>query len=240
IPGKGAKGRIGALEYLIVSPNHLFELNIGFDDKRVMSLLNSEKTVVFLINENTVIGAIALGDKIRSESKRAVNRLHALGIKVYMLTGDSDIVAKAVAKKLEMDGYFAEVLPHEKALKVKELATENTVVMVGDGINDAPALVEAHAGIAIGAGTQVAIESADIVLSKDNPEDVVETITLSKATYRKMMQNLVWATGYNVIAIPLAAGVLYSFGILLSPAIGAVLMSLSTVIVAINARLLKA
>ncbi|AKI98325.1 ATPase [Kosmotoga pacifica] len=240
IPGKGAKGRMDASEYWIVSPNYIAEQGIEFNNERIMNLLNSGKTVVFLMDDNTVIGAIALGDKVRPESRKAIAELHKLGIKAYMLTGDNKAVAKTVADELKMDGYFAEVLPHEKAMKVKELAKKYIVAMVGDGINDAPALVEAHAGIAIGAGTQVAIESADIVLSRNNPEDVVETITLSKATYRKMMQNLIWATGYNVVAIPLAAGALYSIGVLLSPAMGAVLMSLSTVIVAINARLLKA
>lgn len=240
IPGKGAKGYIGTSEYSIVSPQYLTELGIKFTEKSILNLLHSGKTVVFLLADDSIAGAIALGDRIRQESKRAIARLRELRIKTYMLTGDNKIVAESVAKELGMDGYFAEVLPHEKAEKVRALAKKYIVAMVGDGINDAPALVEAHAGIAIGAGTQVAIESADIILSKDNPEDVVETITLSRATYRKMIQNLVWATGYNVVAIPLAAGVLYPLGILLSPAVGAILMSLSTVIVAINARLLKA
>ncbi|WP_082853858.1 copper-translocating P-type ATPase [Kosmotoga sp. DU53] len=240
IPGKGAKGYIGTSEYSIVSPQYLTELGIKITEESILNLLHSGKTVVFLLADDSIAGAIALGDRIREESKRAIARLRELGIKTYMLTGDNKIVAESVAKELGMDGYFAEVLPHEKAEKVRALAKKYIVAMVGDGINDAPALVEAHAGIAIGAGTQVAIESADIILSKDNPEDVVETITLSRATYRKMIQNLVWATGYNVVAIPLAAGVLYPLGILLSPAVGAILMSLSTVIVAINARLLKA
>jgi Cu2+-exporting ATPase len=163
-----------------------------------------------------------------------------MGIKTAMITGDSEEVASYVAKQLGLDQYFAEVKPEDKAAKVKELqANGQQVAMVGDGINDAPALTQANIGIAIGAGTDVAIKSADIILVKSNPSDVVKVIHISKATYRKMMQNLVWATGYNIFAIPLAAGVLYGSGILLSPAVGAVLMSLSTIIVAFNAQLLR-
>lgn len=202
--------------------------------------MNRGKTVVFVIVDGKPVGAVALGDKVRAESAEAVDKLHKMGIKVYMLTGDNQEVAKAVAEELNLDGYFAEVLPHQKSEKIGELQNQGFVVaMVGDGVNDAPALVQAEVGIAIGAGTDVAIESADIVLVKNDPRDVVTGINLAKATYRKMVQNLAWATGYNVFAIPLAAGVLYSLGVLLSPAIGAVLMSLSTVIVAINARFLK-
>ena len=163
-----------------------------------------------------------------------------MGIKAYMLTGDNAKVAKWVAEELGLDGFFAEVLPHQKSEKVKELQEEGFIVaMVGDGINDAPALIQADVGVAIGAGTDVAIESADIILVKNDPRDVITAVHLAKATYKKMVQNLAWATGYNTFAIPLAAGVLYSYGILLSPAVGAILMSLSTVIVAINARFLK-
>ncbi len=166
--------------------------------------------------------------------------LKSMGIKTYMLTGDNKKVAKWVADELNLDGYFAEVLPHQKSEKIRELQNKGYIVaMVGDGINDAPALVQADVGIAIGAGTDVAIESADVILVKNDPRDVRHTIELAKATYRKMLQNLAWATGYNAFAIPLAAGILYGYGILLSPAAGAILMSLSTVIVAINAKFLK-
>ena len=185
-------------------------------------------------------GAIALADIIREESKEAIQQLKALGIKPMMLTGDNKQVAKWVADELGLDEYFAEVLPDKKAEKVKEVQNRGLIVaMIGDGVNDAPALAQADVGIAIGAGTDVAVESADIILVKNNPKDVVSLIKFSKATYSKMVQNLIWATGYNVVAIPLAAGVLYSTGIVLSPALGAVLMSASTVIVAINAKLLK-
>lgn len=183
---------------------------------------------------------ITSADVVREESKEAVKALKGMGVRVAMLTGDSKAVAKSVADQLGITEYFAEVLPKDKTEKVKELQKDGSkVAMVGDGVNDAPALTQADIGIAIGAGTDVAIESAGIVLIKSDPRDVVNVIKLSKATYRKMVQNLVWATGYNVVAIPLAAGVLASKGILLSPAIGAVLMSLSTVIVAFNAVLLR-
>jgi len=187
-----------------------------------------------------VIGAIALADIIRGESKPTIAALKRLGIKTAMITGDSEDVAAYAAKRLDLDQYFAEVRPEDKAAKVKQLqANGGRVAMVGDGINDAPALTQADIGIAIGAGTDVAIKSADIILVKSNPLDVVKVIRLSKATYKKMRQNLIWATGYNIVAIPLAAGVLYQSGILLAPALGAVLMSLSTVIVAINAQFLR-
>ncbi|MHA2080420.1 MAG: HAD-IC family P-type ATPase, partial [Candidatus Thorarchaeota archaeon] len=177
---------------------------------------------------------------IRYESKEAIARLKSMGIQAMMLTGDNRHVAKWVAEELELDDYFAEVLPHEKSAKIREIQDRGlTVAMVGDGVNDAPALAQADIGIAIGAGTDVAVETADIVLVRNDPLDAVSILGLSRATYSKMFQNLLWATGYNAVAIPLAAGVLYSAGILLSPAVGAVLMSLSTVIVAINARLLK-
>jgi P-type Cu2+ transporter len=186
-----------------------------------------------------VQGAIALADIIRPESPEALRRLKQMGIQVMMLTGDAEAVARWVAKELELDAYFAEVLPDQKAQKVKEVQSRGLITaMTGDGVNDAPALTQADIGIAIGAGTDVAIESADIVLVRSDPRDVTAIVLLARATYRKMIQNLWWATGYNVVAIPLAAGVLYNFGILLSPALGAVLMGASTVIVAINARFL--
>lgn len=185
------------------------------------------------------MGAIGLADKIRPMAREAVDQLQKMGIKVYMLTGDNQKVASWVAEELGLAGYYAEILPHEKVEYVKELQEKYKVAMVGDGINDAPALVQADVGIAIGAGTDVAIESADIILVKNDLEDVVGALSLSNATYRKMLQNLAWASGYNVITIPLAAGVLYRYGILLDPAVGAIIMSLSTVIVAINARFLN-
>ena len=199
------------------------------------------QSVVYLVDDGQVSAAFALADAIRPESRQAVDRLHELGIQVVMLTGDSKPVAAAVAAELGIDSFFAEVLPEHKDQQVSALQREGRkVAMVGDGVNDAPALTRADVGIAIGSGTDVAIESAGIILVKSNPLDVVKVFELSKASYRKMQQNLVWATGYNVVAIPLAAGVLYpAFGILLSPAVGALLMSLSTIIVAINAQLLR-
>ena len=208
-------------------------------DTRIEKALQQGKTVVFLLQEDRPVGAIALADIIRPESKDAIDRLKQMGIKCMMLTGDNRYVARWVAEELGLDDYFAEVLPHQKVEKVKEVQKTYRTGMVGDGVNDAPALVQADVGIAIGAGTDVAIESADIVLVKNDPRDVVSVVVLSKKTYAKMAQNLLWATGYNAFAIPLAAGILYGFGILLSPAIGALLMSASTVIVAINSRLLR-
>lgn len=199
-------------------------------------------TVVYLVHNQQVVAALALTDVIRSESKQAIDRLHEMGVEVAMLTGDSESVAKTVALELGIDTYFSEVLPEHKDQKVAELQGQGKkVAMVGDGVNDAPALTRADVGIAIGSGTDVAIESADIILVQSNPLDVVKIFELSRATYRKMKQNLVWATAYNVLAIPLAAGILAPFGsgFLLSPAVGALLMSLSTVVVAVNARLLR-
>jgi Cu2+-exporting ATPase len=196
--------------------------------------------VVFLVQQNQVAAAFALADVIRPESKEVVDRLHEMGVEVAMLTGDSEAVAHAVAGELGIDHYFAEVLPEHKDKKVQQLQDEGKrVAMVGDGVNDAPALTRADVGIAIGSGTDVAVESAGIILVKSNPMDVVSVVELSRASYRKMVQNLWWAAGYNIIALPLAAGVLAPLGILLSPAVGALLMSLSTVIVAVNAQLLR-
>jgi Cu2+-exporting ATPase len=198
------------------------------------------QAVVYLVQEEQIVAAFALADVIRPESKQAIKRLHDLGIEVAMLTGDSRPVAKAVAEELGIDTYFAEVLPEEKDQKVSELQrAHKKVAMVGDGVNDAPALTRADIGIAIGSGTDVAVESAGIILVKSNPLDVVKIIELSRASYSKMLQNLAWATGYNVIALPLAAGILAPLGFVLSPAVGALVMSLSTIIVAINAQLLR-
>ena len=240
IPGKGAEARINGKDVKVVSPGYLKEHQLTADDDRVRKVADEGKTVVFVIADGRVEGALALADVIREESREGLARLKELGIQVMMLTGDSQAVARWVAKELALDDVFAEVLPHEKAAKVKEVKARGLVVaMTGDGVNDAPALVESDVGIAIGAGTDVAIESADIVLVRSDPRDVSAIVILARATYRKMLQNLWWATGYNVVAIPLAAGVLYREGILLSPALGAVFMSLSTVIVAINAQLLS-
>ncbi len=240
IPGKGARGQVDGQEILVVSPGYLREKKIDLNDERIDQLSGQGKTVVFVLIDGTVAGAVALADIIRPESREAIQRFKALGIRTMMLTGDNKQVAQWVADELGLDEYFAEVLPQEKAAKVKEVQARGwNVAMTGDGVNDAPALAQADVGIAIGAGTDVAVETADIVLVRSNPLDVVAVVGLAKATYRKMVQNLIWATGYNAFAIPLAAGVLYGYGIILSPAVGAVLMSLSTVIVAINAKFLK-
>jgi len=239
IPGKGVEGRIQGTVYRVVSPGYLREQGLKAEDPRIQAVVEQGKTVVFVLRENEVIGALALADRIREESREAVRKLKAMGLQVMMLTGDSTNVARWVSEELKLDAYFAEVLPHEKAEKVKEVQGKGLrVAMVGDGVNDAPALVQADVGIAIGAGTDVAVEAADIVLVRNDPRDVAAILHLSRATFRKMQQNLLWATGYNLFAIPLAAGVLYTYGVLLTPAMGALLMSLSTVVVAINAQLL--
>lgn len=240
IPGKGAEGRVNGREVKVVSPGYLRERGIGLEDGRIEALSAQGKTVVFVLIDGRPVGALALADIIRPESRTAIARLKAMGIQCLMLTGDNRLVARWVAEELGLDDYFAEVLPREKAEKVKEVQARGLVVaMAGDGVNDAPALAQADVGIAIGAGTDVAVETADIILVKSDPRDAVAIVGLARATYRKMVQNLAWATGYNAFAIPLAAGVLHGYGVVLSPALGAVLMSLSTVIVAVNARLLK-
>lgn len=240
IPGKGAQGTVHGKKVMVVSPGYMREKSLVVSDPRINELSAQGKTVVFVVVDGQVLGAIALADIIRPESKLVVARLREMGIKTIMLTGDYKQVTKWVADQIGLDEYFAEVLPQDKAAKIKEVQTRNLIVaMVGDGVNDAPALAQADVGIAIGAGTDVAVKTADIILVRSNPLDIVSTIELAKVTYRKIVQNLVWATGYNAFAIPLAAGVLFAYGILLSPALGAVLMSLSTVIVAVNARLLK-
>jgi Cu2+-exporting ATPase len=240
IPGKGAYAVVQGKELYLGGPNLLKELKIEVDNDRIRDLQDQGKTVIFTIVNGKLGGAFALADKIRDESFEAVKQLKQLGVKIYMLTGDAEEVAHEVSNALGIDDYFAQVLPHEKAEKIKLLKTEGrTVAMVGDGINDAPALVTADVGIAIGAGTDVAIESADIIFVKNDPRDVPKMMDLSRKTYSKMVQNLWWAAGYNIIAIPLAAGLLINQGILVSPAIGAILMSLSTVIVAVNSQTLR-
>jgi Cu2+-exporting ATPase len=239
IPGKGVEGRISGRRLRVVGPGSLHEEGIPVTDDRVGRAMQQGKTVVFLLEDGSLRGAIALADIIRDESREAVARLKEMGIRVMMLTGDNRNVASWVAGEIGLDEYFAGVLPHEKAGKIQEIQQQYRVAMVGDGINDAPALVQADVGIAIGAGTDVAVESADIVLVRNDPRDVADIILLSRKTYRKMVQNLLWATGYNSFAIPLAAGIGVGYGIVLSPAVGAALMSASTIIVAVNAQTLK-
>jgi Cu2+-exporting ATPase len=242
--GRGVRATVDGETVHVGGPNLLDEL--GIERPEAIASFAAEgggnaQSVVYLVRaESEVVAAFALADVIRPESRQAIDALHAMGIEVAMLTGDSEDVARAVAEELGIDQYFAEVLPEEKDTTVAQLQAEGQLVaMVGDGVNDAPALTRADVGIAIGSGTDVAIESGDIILVENNPLDVVRLIRLSKASYRKMQENLVWATGYNVFALPLAAGILAPIGILLSPAIGAVFMSLSTIIVAINARRLR-
>ncbi len=240
LTGRGAEARIEGRMIRVVSPGVVEEQGFDVHDERLTVLARQGKTVVYVTDGDRVLGAIALADVVRPESFEAIARLKAMDIRCLMLTGDSRAVAAHVAGQLGLDDFFAEVLPHEKAAKIREVKSKGvTVAMVGDGVNDAPALVEADLGIAIGAGTDVAIESADIVLVHSNPLGVAATLGLSRATYGKMVQNLLWATGYNAVAIPLAAGIGAPFGWVLSPAVGAALMSLSTVIVAINAKLLE-
>jgi Cu2+-exporting ATPase len=235
--GRGVRAVVGGKTVQAVSPGYLEELEIEApEDKR----RDGSATRVFLLVDGELAGSITLSDVIREESYQAVRRLRERGIRCRMITGDNEQTAEAVARELDMDGYFAEILPEQKQDKVRELQEQGEyVAMTGDGVNDAPALAAAQIGIAVGSGTDIAAETADIVLVNSNPLDVTLLILFGRATYRKMVQNLIWATGYNVIAIPLAAGVLYGAGIVISPAIGALLMSASTVIVAINARLLK-
>jgi len=197
------------------------------------------ESVIALLDEGRVVGVIALADRVRPRAKAAVAALKAEGIESVMITGDAEAVAATVAAELGIERFQARVLPQDKVARVRELKREGRTAFVGDGINDAPALLEADLGIAIGAGTNVAIESADLVLVDDDPHDVLIALRLSRATYRTMLQNLAWATGYNAVAIPLAAGVLAGVGFVLSPAVGALLMSVSTVVVAVNAMLLR-
>jgi len=237
IKGKGIEGQIQGKSYVVASPGYLAENDIDIPDNLPDFDIS---TNVFLLREKRLIAVLALSDKIRPESLEAVEKLKNQNIECWMLTGDNEKTAAQVSGKLNLDGYFAEVLPEEKLEKIKELQSHGKyVAMAGDGINDAPALAQADIGIAIGSGTDVAAETADIILVNSNPMDVTTLIDLGKLTYKKMIQNLLWASGYNIIAIPLAAGALYSAGIVISPALGAVLMSLSTVIVAVNAKLIK-
>lgn len=241
LTGKGLQGEVNGKEIMVVSPGYVRSQNLSFDEGPFNEWSAEGKTVVFTLVNGKIAGMIALADIIRDTAKEAIHQLNELNIKSIMLTGDNTKVAQYVGTKLGMDEIFAEVLPHEKSDKIVHIQTKEGLrtAMTGDGVNDAPALAKADLGIAIGTGTDVAIETADVVLVKSNPMDVLNIIKLSKATYQKMLQNLWWAAGYNIVAIPLAAGILYPMGIVLSPAVGAILMSLSTVIVAINAKLLK-
>jgi Cu2+-exporting ATPase len=243
IKGKGARAQLADGEIYVGGPQLLNMLEVILPEKLqifTQQAYQKGRSVVHLVKGTQVVASFSLADLIRPESKLVIGRLHQMGVQVAMLTGDSKAVAKAVAEELGIDTYFAEILPENKDQKVLELQTQGRqVAMVGDGVNDAPALVRADVGIAIGSGTDVAIESAGIILVKSNPLDVVNVIQLSRASHRKMVQNLWWAAGYNIFALPLAAGVLAPLGILLSPAVGALLMSLSTIIVAINARLMR-
>jgi P-type Cu2+ transporter len=243
LTGKGVAAMVDGIEYHMGGPALLKE-----EDAAVPSALDSAsknvaqrgQAAIYLLRDSKVIALFAVADAIREESREAVQALHDRGISVAMLTGDAQAVADSVAEEIGIDTVFAEVLPEDKASKVKELQVGGKkVAMVGDGVNDAPALATADIGIAIGAGTDVAVEAGHIVLVRSDPRDILRIVTLSKATYRKMVQNLWWAAGYNIVAIPLAAGALAGWGILLTPAVGAVLMSASTVIVAINAQLLR-
>ena len=237
ITGKGVEATVEGKKILVVSPGYLKENNIPVPDG---FMANDTETVVFVIINNELAGYIALSDEIRPESAEAINTLKQNNIKSILLTGDNKKVAKSVSETIGMDSFFAEVLPHQKLEKIKELQSKGEfVAMTGDGVNDAPALAQADVGIAVGSGSDIAAETAGIVLVNSNPKDIVSLILFGKATYHKMIQNLIWATGYNIIALPLAAGVLYKLDILLSPAAGAVLMTASTVVVAINATLLK-
>jgi Cu2+-exporting ATPase len=237
ITGQGVEAAVEGRRVTVVSPGWLRENKIALPEDFHPE---AAETVVFVLVEDAVAGYIALSDQVRPESAEAIRTLHEQGIRSILLTGDNERVAESVSRELRMDGYYAQVLPHEKLEKIKELQGKGEfVAMAGDGVNDAPALAQANIGIAVGSGSDIAAETAGIVLVNSNPKDIVQLILFGKATYRKMVQNLAWATGYNVVALPLAAGVLYKMGVLLSPAVGAVLMSASTVVVAVNAELLK-
>lgn len=243
VPGKGIVGRVDGRDVAVGTVLLMEELDVSMDGdviEATKELESQGKTTIFVAVDGRLVGCVALADKVREESLQAVRELKSMGKRVVMITGDSEKVALYVAQKLGVDEVFARVLPHQKEEKVKELQSRGMkVAMVGDGVNDAPALARADVGVAIGSGTDVAVESADIILVKSDPRDVVKVMELSRTTVRKMIQNLLWATGYNVITVPLAAGVAAPVGIILKPAVGAVFMSLSTVIVAVNAMLMK-
>jgi Cu2+-exporting ATPase len=243
IPGAGVEAVVGGRQLRIGGPALLRRLAVEPEPALRAAIDRAAargQAALTMLEKTTPLAVFAVADAVRDESREAVRRLHEQGIEVIMMTGDAQAVATAVAEDLGIDTVFAEVLPEQKASKIKDVQQQGKrVAMVGDGVNDAPALLTADVGIAIGAGTDVAVEAGDVVLVRSDPRDVSRIIALSRATYRKMLQNLGWATGYNIVAIPLAAGVLAPWGIVLPPAIGAILMSLSTVVVAINAQLLR-
>jgi Cu2+-exporting ATPase len=240
LPGKGLKAKVDGRQLMIVSPGYMRSEKIAFDAEDYEKLAQMGKTVVFILDGDTLLGYLALSDIIRDTAREAIAMLKSMAIETILLTGDNQRVAAYVGNQLNIDTVIAEVLPQEKAARIAGFINEGKIVaMTGDGVNDAPSLAQADLGIAIGAGTDVAIETADVILVRSNPLDVVTIVKLSRATYQKMIQNLIWATAYNMIALPLAAGVLYYQGIVINPAVGAALMSVSTIIVAINAKLLK-
>lgn len=235
LPGKGVEGMVSGVSVKVVGPNYLVQHNIEPNASRE----EDSRTIVYILANGLSVGYFTFSDQIREESAEAIRLLKDIGITNLLITGDNERVAKKVSDELKMDGFVANVLPHEKLEHVESLRTHGEfVAMIGDGVNDAPALAKADVGIAIGSGTDVAAETADIILVNSNPRNVADLIMFGKATHRKMIQNLWWAAGYNILAIPLAAGILYNYGIMLSPAVGAVLMSVSTIVVAINAKLL--
>lgn len=235
LTAKGIQGKVNGQNWKVVSPGYLKKNNISIPEKATS---DAAETIVYVLLEDELAGFIALSDKVREESPKAIETLRFKGMKLYMATGDNDNIAKAVSEKLGLDGYYSEVLPHQKVEIIEKLQKDgHFVAMTGDGVNDAPALARANVGIAVGSGTDVAAETADIILVNSNPKDIANLVLFGRATYQKMIQNLAWATGYNAIALPLATG--FIPGLLISPAIGAVFMSLSTVMVAINAQLLK-
>ncbi|HEV8123665.1 MAG TPA: HAD-IC family P-type ATPase, partial [Gemmatimonadales bacterium] len=243
VPGRGVEAKVEGRRALLGGPAMLASLKLDPPPEiraAAERAASRGQAVIYLMEPERVLAAIAVADLVRPESAAAIAQLHAQGLQVVMMTGDAREVAQAVAAELRIDEVFAEVLPEDKAGKIEALKAQGRkVAMVGDGVNDAPALLTADVGIAIGAGTDVAVEAGDVVLVRNDPRDVARIIALSRASYRKMIQNLWWAAGYNVLAIPLAAGVLVRWGVVLSPAVGAVLMSLSTVVVAVNAQLLR-
>ena len=240
LPGRGLEATIEGKKIHVVSPGYMKAEKIAFDEEAYERLAKQGKTVVFVVEDNILLGFIALADQLHDNALQAITKVQSMGIETIMLTGDNQRVASYVGKQLGIDTVIAEVLPQDKSEKIVALMEDGKrVAMIGDGVNDAPSLAVADLGIAIGAGTDVAIETADIILVKSDPLDIVNLLKLAKATYKKIVQNLFWATAYNAIALPLAAGVLYNQGVVISPALGAALMSLSTIIVAINARMLK-
>ena len=240
LAGYGVTGRVDGRQYWLGNEKILADIDLGELNHDFEKLSAQGKTVVILRDEKVVLGVIAIADKIRPESVEAVERLHQMGLKVAMITGDNDAVAKSVAEELGIDTYFAGVLPEDKYKKIQELQGRGeAVMMVGDGVNDAPALIQANVGVAIGAGTDVTVEAGDIILTKNNPADIARLLLVAKKVYTKMSQKLVGAVGYNVVAIPAAAGVFAKWGFFLRPDVGAFLMATSSVIVVFNALQLR-